>query len=84
MTYKTWDFRGVSKSDFEGEYFKGSSRGSLRRTLRGTWSKTLRRTLRGIPKGTSGGLHTGHGRGLVVKLRSGLIQDDLFLFLKFK
>mgnify|MGYP006975644786 CR=1 FL=1 len=39
MTFKTWDFKGVSKEDFEGD-FEGSSRGYLRGPSKGTLKRT--------------------------------------------
>ena len=47
MTFKTWDFPGVFKEDFEWDfegYFKGYSRWCLREPWRETWRGTWRGT----------------------------------------
>ena len=69
MTFKTWDFRGVFKEDFEG-FLKGILRGHggvLEGGLEGRFGGRL-------GGGLQRGLQTGLGRGLAVKLRSGLVQ----------
>ena len=54
MTFKTWDFRGVSKEDFEGD-FKGVFQEVFKKVFKGEFEGSLERDMEVDFKGDSKG-----------------------------